>query len=86
MTKTPVELAQLRERVIALLSETELAKVAKAEDKSMIPAGVRFLDLGHLETGIQTAGTPSVSAAADAIMKTSVKSETWHKIQKTMSH
>ncbi len=84
MTKTPVELAQMRERVMALLSETELAKVSQSEGAALVPAGVRYLDLAHLETGIQTAGTPSTVSAHQAIMKTAVKSETWHKIQKTM--
>ena len=84
MTKTPVELAQLREQVLALLSETELGKVAKAEDNTTIPAGVRYLDLKHLETGIQTGANPSVLTAHDAILKTSVRSETWHSIQKLM--
>ena len=84
MLKTPVELAQMRERVVALLSETELAKVAKAEADKTVPAGERYLDLAHLESGIQTAATPSISASHQAILKTSVKSETWHSIQKLM--
>lgn len=85
MSKTSVDLAKMRERVMALLSDAELARVAKAEDKAKIPPGERYIDLAHLEDGIQTAADPTKQVAHEAILKSSVTSETWHSIQKLMN-
>jgi hypothetical protein len=68
---------QTRNDIIAMLSQEELERVSAAEEES-IPEGDEYLDLEHLENGVQRAA-PS-TPGENALPRTAVTDATWEKI------
>lgn len=67
-----------KEEILLLLSDAETSKVSMAETKSLA-AGDQYVDLDHLEAGVQTVGA-SGAPASRVIPRSAVGAETWEKI------
>lgn len=69
--------SQTRREILGLLSDDELRVVSIAEQER-IPEGAEYLDLEHLELGVQTAepNTPG----DNALPRSAVSGGTWSKI------
>jgi hypothetical protein len=68
-----------RESVLKLLSHDEVAKVSTAEAADHLSAGDEYLDLEHLEHGVQRAGgTPT--PMGHVLPRKAVHENTWTKI------
>ncbi len=80
MTTTRVDMAA-RDRVLSLLSDEENAKVSTAEGKSSLSQGDEYVDLEHLDKGVQRAGATMPKAEIGTLIpKSAVHAETWDKI------
>ncbi|NVB79922.1 MAG: hypothetical protein HOV81_16120 [Kofleriaceae bacterium] len=68
---------QTRREILGLLSDDELRYVSNAE-QARIPEGDEYLDLEHLELGVQQAepNTPG----DNALPRSAVSDDTWGKI------
>jgi len=70
-----------RESVLKLLSDDEVAKVSTAETAARLPDGDEYLDLEHLDKGVQRAGG-SATPMGHVLPKKAVHADTWSKIVK----
>jgi len=74
-----VEQEQSRDKILKLLSETELAQVSTAEEAVGLAPGDEYIDLEHLEEGVHAA--PVVAAAASRMLpRSAVSDDTWRRI------
>lgn len=65
-----------RDRILKLLSDTELAQVSSAEESTKLAANDEYIDLEHLEHGVRR--TPVVPAeAARMLPRSAVSDATW---------
>lgn len=69
-----------RDAVLKLLSDHEVARVSTAETKSSVAAGADFIDLEHLDKGVQRNSAAATVAMGDIIPRTAVSDQTWAKI------
>lgn len=69
-----------RDAILKLMSNDEIAKVSTAEAAAGLKAGDEYLDLEHLDQGIQQAGTAAEVNMEHAVPRSAVSSETWSKI------
>ena len=65
-----------RDTILKLLSDEENARVATGEAGSRLNEGDEYLDLLHLDQGVQRAG----SMKGNFLPRSAVSDETWHKI------
>jgi hypothetical protein len=68
-----------RNAILGLLSNEEIASVSTAETARRLNAGDEYLDLEHLELGVQRA-RGDVSSTANVLPKNAVSDETWQRI------
>jgi hypothetical protein len=69
-----------REAVLKLLSNEEIGKVSTAEAAAGLKEGQEYLDLEHLERGIQQAGPGAVVKMGHILPRSAVSTETWTRI------
>jgi hypothetical protein len=70
-----------RETILKLLSDEENAKVSTAEGAASLPEGEEFVDLEHLDQGVQTATASMTKERAGHIVpRSAVHDVTWSKI------
>jgi len=69
-----------REAVLKLLSNDEIGKVSTAEAATGLKDGQDYLDLEHLERGIQQAGPGAVVKMGHVVPRSAVSAETWSRI------
>ncbi len=69
-----------RHAILKLMSNDEIAKVSTAETATGLKAGDEYLDLEHLEHGIQRADTATKVNMGQAVPRNAVSNETWSKI------
>lgn len=69
-----------RDSVLKLLTNEETARVSMAETKSGLADGADYIDLDHLDKGVQRAGAAVPVAMSDIVPRTAVGNETWTKI------
>lgn len=69
--------SQTRREILGMLSDDELRYVSNAEE-TRIPEGADYLDLEHLELGVQQA-EPNTSGD-HALPRSAVSDDTWTKI------
>jgi hypothetical protein len=70
-----------REKILKLLSDEENAKVSTAEATAGLPEGEEYVDLEHLDLGVQSATTSMTKATAGHIVpRSAVHGDTWSKI------
>jgi hypothetical protein len=62
------------------MSNDEIAKVSTAETAAGLKAGDEYLDLEHLEHGIQQAGNAAIVNMGQAVPRSAVSNETWSRI------
>jgi len=62
------------------MSNDEIAKVSTAETAAGLKAGDEYLDLEHLENGIQRAGPAAPVNMGQAVPRSAVSNETWSRI------
>ena len=63
-----------RDAILKLLSDEEIAKVSTAEE------GAEYLDLEHLDQGVQRAQSSAKVTMGDVLPRSAVRDETWSKI------
>jgi hypothetical protein len=84
MANSEVGMAIKREAILNLLSDAENGKVATLEGTNSISEGNAFLDLDHLERGVQT--DPAACDVTHVIPQGAVSAETWAKIVAVVTH
>lgn len=78
-SQAPIEKEHFRDKILKLLSETELAQVSTAEETVGLVPGDEYIDLEHLEDGVHKA--PAVAAVASRMLpRSAVSDDTWRKI------
>ncbi len=68
---------QTRDDIMNLLSQDEIGMVSAAEEEQL-PEGDEYLDLEHIELGVQNASADT--DFANALPRTAVSGETWGRI------
>ena len=76
---TRVELVT-RETVLMLLTDAETAKVSTAEAAAGLSDGAEYLDLEHIDEGIQRAIASTKLTMGHVIPRSAVSDLTWTKI------
>ncbi len=79
----PAALA-LREAILGLLSDAETARVSSAEGRNDLAMGDEYVDLQHLDQGIQQAFGPT-KHEGNLLPRTAVHETTWQSIKTRMS-
>lgn len=69
-----------RDTILKLLSDEEIAKVSTAEAVSDLTAGGEYLDLEHLDQGVQRAKASTKVTMGNVLPRNAVRDETWSKI------
>jgi hypothetical protein len=70
----------VRDTILKLLSDDEVAKVSSAEGSVALAIGAEYLDLEQLDRGVQFAKASAKVNMGHVIPRTSVSSETWQRI------
>ena len=68
-----------RDRILEMLSDTEMAKVSSAETESSLDEGEEYLDLEHLEQGVKQADGVN-SPMGHVLPRRAVHEKTWSQI------
>ena len=68
----------VRDTILKLLSNEETAKVSTAEAATELTEGAEYLDLEHLDRGVQRAKAGTVTLA-HVVPRSAVRDETWRK-------
>jgi hypothetical protein len=69
-----------RDRILMLLSDAETASVSTAETAIDLADGEEYLDLAHLDQGVQRAHGPA-PVMGRVVPRKAVHEETWSRIQ-----
>lgn len=69
----------IRDHILNLLSDVEVASVSNAETAARLANGDEYLDLEHLDQGVQRAGGPATPMGR-VLPKKAVHETTWVKI------
>ena len=78
-SKTAQAEFRARDRILEMLSDTEMAKVSSAETASSLDEGEEYLDLEHLEQGVKQADG-SNSPMGHVLPRRAVREKTWSQI------
>ena len=71
--------AVTRDAILALLSDTEVAKVSRAEDEPRLVEGDEYVDLEDLGAGVRQVHAKS-QRSRNALPRSAVSDATWAKI------
>ena len=74
---------KLRDAILKLLSDDEVATVSTAEAATGLSPGDEFLDLEHLDQGVLTAPRKTTPMGR-VLAKKSIHEKTWEKILKKL--
>jgi len=69
-----------RNTVLKLLSDEEVSRVSMAETKSALIDGAEYVDLAHLDQGVQRFTSSASFQKDDIVTRTAVSDQTWSKI------
>jgi hypothetical protein len=69
-----------RDIILKLLSDEEITKVSTAEAASELTEGGEYLDLEHLDQGVQRAKAATKVTMGNVLPRSAVRDETWSKI------
>lgn len=69
-----------REAILELLSDAEVAKVSNAESAVQLEDGQHFIDLEHLDLGVQKASGSTTPVMGTVIPRSAVSDATWAKV------
>lgn len=70
----------VRETLLGLLSDEEVAKASTSEATSVLGAGQEFIDLANLGLGIQRVNAATTVKMSNALPRKAVSAETWPKL------
>ncbi len=70
----------VRETVLKMLSSEEIARVSTAEAASQLIEGDEYLDLRHLDHGVQRAQSAIKVPMGQVLPRGAIRPETWDKI------
>ena len=76
----PNESKEIRDTILGLLSDEETARVSTAEGVSGLTEGAEYLDLEHLDQGVQRAKAAVAVTMGHVLPRSAVRVETWRKI------
>ena len=79
----PMETPLARAAILKLLSAGEIASVGSAETKAGLRKGDEYLDLEHLQQGVQRAD--GKTSAASPLPRRAVHEDTWRRILRQLS-
>ncbi len=74
-----------RETILALLTDTEVAKVSRAEDAARLVEGDEYVDLADPAAGVQQVQATPRTAPGHALPRSAVSDATWSKIVRTVA-
>ncbi len=74
-----------RDKILNLLTDEETAKVSNSETAASLIAGDEYLDLAHLDLGVQQANSTASVSANDIIARGAVSAATWTKINAALA-
>jgi hypothetical protein len=69
-----------RDDILKVLSGEEIAKVSTAEAASRLTEGGEYLDLEHLDQGVQRAKAATKVTMGHVLPRSAVSDETWRKV------
>ncbi len=73
-----------REAILKLLSDDEVASVSTAETAASLAHGEEYLDLEHIDQGVQSA-TDDTGSLGNVLTRKAVQAETWDKVVAQLS-
>ena len=74
-----------RDQIMKLLSDAEIAKVSNAETAFVLTEGSEFLDLEHLDKGVQRSQAGTQVTIGSALPRSAVSQKTWDKLLTQLS-
>ena len=75
-----------RDTILKLLSNAETAKVSSAEGATGLADGAEYLDLEHIDQGIQRANASTKVVMGHVVPRSAVSDGTWNKILAQLTH
>jgi hypothetical protein len=69
-----------RDTILKLLSDEEIAKVSSAESASKLADGEEYLDMEHLDRGVQRATSASKVTMGNILPRRAVSVGTWAEV------
>jgi hypothetical protein len=69
-----------RDTILKLLSDEETARVSTAETASGLKEGAEYVDLEHLDRGVQRAKAATKVTMGHALPRSAVSGATWSKV------
>ena len=85
MSGSTREVLSARNASMLLLTDEENARVTTAEAGASLADGLEFIDLEHLERGVQRAGSAATLEMAHVIPRNAVGNGTWSNIVAQLS-
>jgi len=85
MTDDSMKNALTREKILELLTDTEVAKVSRAEDAPRLTEGDEYVDLADLGAGVQQVQATLRTSPGHALPRSAVSDATWAKIVKSVT-
>jgi thiamine biosynthesis protein ThiC len=80
MTTNRLKNTLTRESILELLTDGEVAKVARAEDTARLVEGDHYVDLDNPDSGVHVVQASSRTRPSHALPQSAVSDETWAKI------
>ncbi len=74
-----------KEEILDLLSDDEVARVANVEADRKLADGVEFVDLDHVERGVQHANDTTRGEVHTVVTRDAVSDETWQRIEDALA-
>jgi hypothetical protein len=69
-----------RDTLLKLLTDEEIARVSTAETAASLTAGQEYIDLEHIDKGVQVCGAATEVVMGNALPRRAVGAPTWTKI------
>ena len=86
MTNTPRAKLVARDTILKQLTDEETARVSTAEAAASLSDGAEYLDLEHIDLGIQRAKVATKVTMGHVVPRSAVSDGTWTKILAHLTH
>ncbi len=73
-----------KQEILDLLDDNEVAKVARSEEELDLSDGEEYVDLDHLDRGVQRVRGTTRASIHTILPKSMVSERTWQQIQTTL--
>lgn len=74
-----------KEEILDLLSDEEVARVANVEANGKLALGVEYIDLDHVERGVQHADETTRGEVHTVVTRDAVSDATWQRIEDALA-